>query len=53
MRELSLEEQRNIDGGILPVIIAAGQIYLGICALSVAAGAGTAFVQNRINEKKK
>jgi lactobin A/cerein 7B family class IIb bacteriocin len=53
LKELNQEEVQNINGGFFPLLIAAAEVYLGICAGAAAAGAGTAFVQNQYDKYHK
>ena len=50
LKELNQEELQSTNGGILPVLIIAAEVYLGVCAGAAAAGAGTAFIQNQYDK---
>lgn len=45
---LTEEEITQIDGGFLPILLAAAEVYLVICGLATAAGAATAYIQNKL-----
>jgi len=46
LENLNTEELKEVNGGFLPLLIVAGEVYLGICAGAAAAGAGTAVIMN-------
>ena len=51
MRELTLKEQRETNGGILPLLLVAAEVYLVVCGVATVAGAATAYVQNKLEKK--
>lgn len=51
MKELTLKEQQETNGGILPLLLVAAEVYLVVCGVATVAGAGTAYVQNKLEKK--
>jgi lactobin A/cerein 7B family class IIb bacteriocin len=50
LKNLSQEEMKKTNGGLIPLLVAA-EVYLAVCGLA-AAGAGVAFVQNQLDKHK-
>ena len=52
LKNLSQEEMKKTNGGLIPLLVAA-EVYLVVCGLASAAGAGVAFVQNQLDKHKR
>lgn len=50
LESLNEKEMNETNGGLFPLLVAA-EIYLVVCGVATAAGAGVAYIQNQLDKK--